>query len=105
MREPVCHYIKVWPQFFDDIASGKKKAELRVNDRDYQEGDVLRESEWDPETGTVTGRTLDAKITHVLRIVDLDDRLKSSLGLNPCMAPVNTLAVLSIEVLPQEATA
>ena len=35
------HYLKVWPQFFDAIAEGRKPFEYRLNDRDFNTGDVL----------------------------------------------------------------
>lgn len=39
---------KVWPEYFENILSGKKKYELRLNDFDVKEGDVLVLEEWDP---------------------------------------------------------
>lgn len=32
---------KIWPGYFDDIASGKKKFELRLNDFEIKEGDIM----------------------------------------------------------------
>lgn len=90
------HTLKTLPQFFELIASGKKRFELRRNDRDYLEGDVLDLMEFDPKIGGYTGRRLRVQVTYILRIRDMDTCLKTALGLNPALAPVNDLAVLSI---------
>ena len=56
---------KIWPEYFDAIASGKKKFELRLNDVDTREGDTLVLREWDPNMGQYTGRKLQKKVTYV----------------------------------------
>lgn len=35
------HQLKIEPQYLENLLSGRKKAEVRVNDRDYQLGDTL----------------------------------------------------------------
>jgi len=35
------HELKIEPQYLKNLLSGKKKVEIRYNDRDYQVGDVL----------------------------------------------------------------
>ena len=56
---------KIWPEYFDDVASGKKKYELRLNDFEVKEGDVLILEEWDPKTKEYTGRETEKKVTYV----------------------------------------
>lgn len=56
---------KIWPEYFDDIVSGKKKYELRLNDFDVSEGDTLVLEEWNPKTKEYTGRKIDKKVTYV----------------------------------------
>ncbi|HAU65829.1 MAG: hypothetical protein A2017_17615 [Lentisphaerae bacterium GWF2_44_16] len=56
---------KVWPVYFEAIISGKKKYELRLNDFEINEGDVLLLEEWDPETQSYTGRSIEKKVTYV----------------------------------------
>lgn len=56
---------KTWPTYFDAIVSGKKKYELRLNDFDVQEGDILVLEEWDPETKEYTGRSIEKTVTYV----------------------------------------
>ncbi len=56
---------KIWPQYFDEVASGKKKYELRLNDFEVNEGDTLVLAEWDPEKKEYTGRQIEKKVTGV----------------------------------------
>ena len=56
---------KIWPEYFEQIRSGKKKFELRLNDFLVNEGDVLLLQEWDPQTKEYTGRTIEKKVSHV----------------------------------------
>ncbi len=57
---------KTWPEYFDLIASGKKKFDVRLNDFDLQEGDVLVFEEWDPKIKKYTARKVEKKVTYVL---------------------------------------
>ena len=41
------HELKIYPQYFADVISGKKKFEIRKNDRKYRVGDILILKEWD----------------------------------------------------------
>jgi ASC-1-like (ASCH) protein len=63
---------KIWPKYFEKIASGKKRYEFRLADFDVQEGDTLILKEWDPKSKTYTGRELERKITSTGRF-DLED--------------------------------
>jgi ASC-1-like (ASCH) protein len=56
---------KIWPEYFDAVALGKKKYELRLNDFEVHEGDTLLLEEWDPATKAYTGRTIEKKVTYV----------------------------------------
>ena len=58
---------KTWPELFEAVLSGKKKFDLRLDDFHAAEGDTLILEEWDPEAKSYTGRTLEKKITFVLR--------------------------------------
>lgn len=52
------HKLKIHPQYFNDVALGLKKVEIRLNDRNYQENDRLILQEFNPETNKCTGETL-----------------------------------------------
>jgi ketosteroid isomerase-like protein len=58
---------KIWPEFYDAVASGKQKHQCRLNDFDIDEGDTLVLREWDPEIKEYTGRELERRVTHVYR--------------------------------------
>jgi hypothetical protein len=42
------HELKIWPQYFDAVMTGRKNFEVRKNDRGFQAGDVVILREWDP---------------------------------------------------------
>lgn len=58
---------KIWPEYFEAVASGKKKCELRLNDFEVKEGDTLVLEEWDPKTKEYTGRKVEKNVTHISR--------------------------------------
>src|SRR5690242_9595635 len=60
------HRLKTWPAYYDAVASGSKKFEVRVNDRDFQPGDRLILACYDPGTGTFDGRELEFTAGYVL---------------------------------------
>ena len=74
---PQTHALKIWPDFFDDVASGKKPFELRIDDRPYEVGDTLHLEEFRPSVGEYTGRTVDVVVTYVMR----NDRNTTKIGL------------------------
>lgn len=67
------HELKIWPQFFDAWTQGKKRAEIRINDRNYRVGDVvvLREYEKTKKKNPYTGRALHTKILHMTALSDV----------------------------------
>ena len=58
---------KIWPEYFNDVESGKKKFELRLNDFHVEEGDVLLLEEWDQERKEYTGRSIEKKVGYVFQ--------------------------------------
>ena len=58
---------KIHPGYFEAVACGKKKYELRLNDFEVNEGDTLVLQEWDPATQDYTGRQVERKVTYVGR--------------------------------------
>lgn len=61
----VCHRLKTWPEFFDDVKSGRKRFEIRKSDRDFRVGDTWIADEYRPGYG-ITSRTAGPfRITYV----------------------------------------
>lgn len=56
---------KIWPEYFEAVASGEKKYELRLDDTAINAGDTLLLEEWDPHKKVYTGRTTEKKVTYV----------------------------------------
>lgn len=56
---------KIDPEYFEAIASGKKKYELRLGDFEIAEGDVLVLKEYDRTKGEYTGRNIEKRVTYV----------------------------------------
>ena len=64
-REPITHYLKIYPEFFSAVCTGVKRAELRKNDRDYRVGDTLHLMETPRGSCDSTGEFINAAITHI----------------------------------------
>ena len=60
----VTHQIKLEAEFFDDALSGRKSFELRKNDRNYKEGDMLEMEEI--KDGKKTGRKCSKRIVYMM---------------------------------------
>lgn len=67
------HDLKILPEHFRDVRAGIKTAELRLNDRNFQPGDVLVLREWSPIYKEYTGEVEMRRVTHILE----DDRYLS----------------------------
>ncbi len=70
---PTQHELKIWPAFFEQVISGKKKFEIRRNNRNYQVGDILLFREYKqecvhgyPTVGEYTGRKAYFNIDYIL---------------------------------------
>ena len=61
------HKLKIMPEYFEAIIKGSKYYEIRKDDRDFEEEDILILQEF--EKGQYTGRFTKRRITHVLRNV------------------------------------
>jgi len=61
------HNLKTIQPYFDQVKSGEKTFEIRKDDRDYVEGDLLNLQEYDPKKNVYSGETVRKEITHILR--------------------------------------
>ena len=63
---------KIWPGYFTQVKSGKKKFELRLADFKIKEGDILILEEYNPKKKEYTGRKIKKKVKYILKF-NLDD--------------------------------
>ncbi len=63
---------KVLPKFFQAILDGNKTFEVRLADFECHEGDILVLKEWDDASQSFTGRTLEKKVSFIVKTKDLD---------------------------------
>jgi hypothetical protein len=61
------HELKCWPESFQAVWTGVKKAELRRDDRGFAVGDVLELREWDPYEEVYMGRWIRLPVTHITK--------------------------------------
>lgn len=80
------HFLKITPRHFADVRCRRKKAELRLDDRNFKCGDSVQLQEW--ARGRYTGREILLLITHVLRDVDFPQGLQNGF----CMFSFDLLA-------------
>ena len=59
------HNLKSWLSFFGAHLRDEMPFEYRRNDREFKDGDILHLEEYNPITGTKTGRTMDLIVYHV----------------------------------------
>ena len=62
------HELKILPEYFVAVRDGIKKFEVRKDDRPFEVGDILCLHEIN--CGVLTGRTIKAEVTYVLRHPD-----------------------------------
>lgn len=60
------HELKTVQPFYEQVVTGKKKFEVRKNDRGFKEGDKVYLQEYDAANNTYSGRSYMAFITYIL---------------------------------------
>ena len=80
-RPRITHELKTWPEFFEQTRNGRKKFELRRNDRDFRVGDQLLLKEWIPGPSVdkqrgYTGRELRVRVDYIMDSMTLDRLMK-----------------------------
>jgi hypothetical protein len=65
------HKLKTWPPYFDEVLSGRKPFEWRIDDRDFKVGDTLLLQEYIPHAenpgreGQYTGREITKTVSYL----------------------------------------
>lgn len=76
------HALKIKPEYFDAISSGKKTFEVRALDRPYEVGDFLALNECN-ESG-YTGRCMMVSVSYVLTDFELIKSGAAVISIIPC---------------------
>jgi len=63
------HELKIHPEHYKNVLLGLKKVEIRFNDRNYQENDLLILNEFDPKTEKYTGGQVKRKVDFIIKDV------------------------------------
>lgn len=83
------HRLKIWPEYLTAIENGTKTFEVRVNDRNFMEGDTLVLCEYDIDTDTFTGK-------EIVRTVGWAGTCFIDTGLPTSWAPPKAHAIMSL---------
>jgi len=59
------HELKTEPPYFQAVVDGRKRFEIRKNDRDFSEGDTLLLKEFEPVNKEYTGREVEVKALYI----------------------------------------
>lgn len=59
------HELKIYQEYFEAVKDGRKKFEIRKNDRDYKVGDILVLLEYDKYYEAFTGEKITVEITYL----------------------------------------
>lgn len=86
---PFTHDLKTWPVYFDAIVTGRKRFELRKNDRVFSEGDILVLREWDPLRMHYTGRSARCKVLYMVE----NREFPEAVGEGYCVMSIQVLVV------------
>lgn len=82
------HQVKIYMEYYEHIKEGKKKFEVRLNDRDYQVGDELLFQNTRRDNGYETTDYLRYLITYVHHGYGMQDNFVV-LGIEPIKEPTN----------------
>lgn len=59
------HTLKTHPGPFAAVRAGTKRHEYRINDRGFDEGDIIVLREWSEDYGTFTGQEERVRVTYI----------------------------------------
>jgi ASC-1-like (ASCH) protein len=69
----VTHGLKIHPEYYKAVVTGKKTFEIRKNDRDYHVGDKLFLNEFDPIKQEFSGRRTRVIVTYLTDYAQVDN--------------------------------
>jgi len=66
------HELKIYAKYWDDIYNGRKTFEIRKNDRDYREDNILAFRKYDPVTDSIDrNHILICRVTYITDLKDI----------------------------------
>lgn len=65
-ERPMTHELKTWPEYFEEVFCGRKKFEVRKNDRGFNQWDILILREWNNSGQYYTGRQIHFRVSYIL---------------------------------------
>ncbi|MDW7673198.1 MAG: DUF3850 domain-containing protein [Bacillota bacterium] len=74
------HELKTWPEYFQPVVEGRKTFEIRLDDRDFKEGDYLLLKEYYPKKG-YTGREIFVQVAYILADTDFLPNMHVCMGI------------------------
>lgn len=61
------HNLKLWSEFYNEVANGNKTFEVRKNDRGFKLGDILILKEYCPTSKAYTGKERILQVSYILK--------------------------------------
>ncbi|HDV7145166.1 TPA: DUF3850 domain-containing protein [Yersinia enterocolitica] len=80
----ITHQLKILPEYFQAVIEGRKKAELRTNDRNFKVGDYLLLAEWDGGIDEYSGRKIVVEISDITQCDFAAPKLVMLSFFDPC---------------------
>lgn len=78
------HELKILPEYFADVISGRKTFEVRKFDRPFHEGDLLALNEFDPKNKCYTGNSCLVYIDYILNDEEYCKKGYVVMSIKPC---------------------
>lgn len=98
-RTPTVHELKCRPPYFEEVLSGRKPFEIRLNDRMFRIGDILWLREWAADwrglNDSYTGRECRREITYITDYEQRANFVVLGLKASDCSAPRGTYIPLT----------
>ena len=78
------HELKILPDFFNEVISGRKTFEVRTADRDFRVGDMLALNEYDAEAKCYTRNSCLVYIDYILNNTEYCKEGYVVMAIKPC---------------------
>jgi hypothetical protein len=85
------HILKCWPEFYNEVITGQKKFEFRLNDGNYKTCDALLLQEYSSHKKLYSGRSTKVRVTSVLEVEAIPFTGKGCIEIKKCV-------IMSIEI-------